>query len=291
MTAAAPLQDAPALADLDGAALAPAIRRPPLRFYGSGWQRARWTIGNFPAHVVYCEPCFGGGAVLLQKPAAKLEVANDSDGRVVNFFEVLRTRPDELIGAINLTPWHEGDYRRALAVAADPLEDARRFFLTCWASVRGGPAARPGDFRWQKKNTRRSAAVRDVADLSHLLQAADRLKRVQFLQRDALDVIGRMRGTGALIYFDPPYLASTRRERRGYRHEPAAAWHVEAADLLRAHEGPAIVAGYRSALYAEGYEAHGWQRVERRQGTNSGGSAVECLWLSPALVEAAASTG
>jgi DNA adenine methylase len=225
---------------------------------------------------------------MLHKSAAKLEIAGDIDGRVINFFDVLRARPDDLIAAINLTPWHEGEYRRALAAAGDPLEDARRFFLTCWASVKGGPAAGSGDFRWQKKNTRRSAAVRDVANLSHLLQAADRLKNVQFLQRDALDVIGKMQGTGALIYFDPPYLASTRVNRRGYRHEPAAAWHVEAADLLRTHNGPVIVAGYQSELYAGLYEAHNWRRVERRQGTNSGGSAVECLWLSPAL---AASTG
>lgn len=261
-----------------------AVKRPPLRFYGSGWTRAAWTVGYMPVHVVYCEPCFGSGSVLLHKPAAKLEVANDVDGRVTNFFEVLRARPHDLIAAINLTPWHEGDYRAALAVADDPLEDARRFFLTCWASVTGGPAAGPGDFRWQKKVTRRSAAVRDVANLGHLLAAAERLKNVQFLTRDALDVIGRMRGTAALIYFDPPYLTSTRVNRRGYRHEPGDGWHVEAADLLRAHDGPVIVAGYRSDLYAGLYEAHGWRRVERAQRTNSGGSAVECLWLSPVVV-------
>ena len=269
-----------AAADLDQVT---AVRRPPLRFYGSGWTRARWTVAYMPAHAVYCEPCFGSGSVMLQKSAAKLEVANDLDGRVTNFFEVLRTRPAELVEAVNLTPWHELEYRRALVLAGDPLEDARRFFLTCWASVKGGPAPAAGDYRWQKKNTRRSAAVRDVANLGHLLAAAERLKNVQFLNRDALDVIGKMQGTGALIYFDPPYLASTRVNRRGYRHEPATAWHVEAADLLRVHNGPVIVAGYRSDLYAGLYEAHGWRRVERRQGTNSGGSAVECLWLSPAL--------
>lgn len=274
-----------------------AVSRPALKFYGSGWKRAAWTVGHMPAHVVYCEPCFGAGAVLMRKSPAKLEVANDIDGRVMNYFDVLRTRPHDLIEAINLTPWHEGDYRRALVRVDDPLEDARRFFQTCWASVKGGPAAGPSDFRWGKRNTRRSAHVKDTANLDHLLEAAKRLKNVQFLQRDALDVIARMAGTGALIYFDPPYLASTRVNRRGYRHEPAAAWHVEAAELLRAHNGPVIVAGYRSDLYAGLYEAHGWQRVERRQGTNSGGSAVEYLWLSPALAgqlegqKSAASTG
>ena len=80
-----------------------AVRRPPLRFYGSGWSRAAWSVGYMPAHVVYCEPCFGSGSVLLHKSAAKLEIANDLDGRVTNFFEILRTRPAELVEAVNLT--------------------------------------------------------------------------------------------------------------------------------------------------------------------------------------------
>jgi DNA adenine methylase len=256
--------------------------RPPLRYYGSGWNRAPWTVAHFPIHDVYCEPCFGGGAVLLHKPPCKLEIANDLDGRVVNFFTVLRERPDDLAHTIALTPWHEAEYRRCLQPVTEPLEDARRFFFAAWASVKGGPIPSPSDFRWQKKQTRRSAAVRDVADLSHLLATAERLKNVQFLNRDALAVIDKMRGTGSLIYFDPPYLAETRTRRNGgYRYEPAAGWHITAAERLRVHDGPVIVAGYASALYADLYEAKGWSRVERAQRTNSGGAAVECLWLSP----------
>ncbi len=204
-------------------------KRPPLRYYGSGWQRAPWIINHFPAHDVYCEPCFGSGAVLLRKPPAKLEIANDLDGRVVTFFETLRRQPDDLLRAINLTPWHEAAFKQALIPAADPLEDARRFFFACWASVKGGPLPGPSDFRWQKKLTRRSAAVQDVANLDHLLAAAARLKNVQFVQKDALDLIGKMAGTGALIYFDPPYLHRTRANRLGYRHEPDDDWHVAAA--------------------------------------------------------------
>lgn len=257
--------------------------RPPLRFYGGGWTRAAWTVAHFPPHTVYCEPCFGAGSILLHKPPCKLEIANDLDGRVVTFFDVLRARPEELARAVALTPWHEAEFRRCRERAADdPLEDARRFFFACWASVKGGPVPGPADFRWQKKQTRRSAAVGDVADLSHLLATAGRLKNVQFLNRDALEVIAKMRGTDALIYFDPPYLAETRGRRSGgYRHEPAAEWHAEAAALLRAHDGPVVVAGYRSRLYAAEFEDHGWRRAERRQRTNSGGAAVECLWLSP----------
>ena len=256
--------------------------RPALRYYGGGWSRSRWTVSHFPDHDVYCEPCFGSGAVLFHKPICKLEIANDLDDRVVNFFQVLRSEPEKLVEQLQLTPWHESEYAMCLEHSQQPLEDARRFFFSCWASVKGGPAPGVSDYRWQKKETRRSAAVRDIFDLSHLLVTAERLKNVQFLNRDALEVIKRVQGTGALVYFDPPYLTSTRsRKRGGYRHDVSELWHRQAAELLAEHDGPVVVSGYQSELYEELYEAKGWRRMEMKHRTNSGGSAVECIWLSP----------
>lgn len=270
----------PPLAQIDTAA-ATMPRRPVLRYYGSGWARSPWTISHFPDHAVYCEPFLGAASILLRKPRAKLEIANDLDNRVLTFFHVLRERPDELLAAIRLTPWHEAEYTAALEPAADKLEEARRFFVLSWMSVRGGPNPGPRDFRWQKKNTRRSAAVKDIADLGHLLAAADRLRNVQFLHRDGLDVIAKMRGTGALIYADPPYLAAVRARPNGYRHEPGDEWHERLAALLWEHDGPALVAGYPSPLYRELYELREWRRVERPQATNSGGRRTEALWINP----------
>jgi len=223
---------------------------------------------------------------LLHKPVAKLEIAGDIDERVMNFLEVLRTRTAELVQALQLTPWHEGEFRRCLEAADDALEDARRFFVTCWSSIKGGPTPGPTDFRWQKTMTRRSSAVSDVARLSHPYVAAARLANVQFLVRDALEIIESVCGTGCLIYFDPPYVTVTRtRRQNGYRHEFSEAQHIAAAELLLAHNGPVVVSGYASTLYESLYERRGWQRVERQQATNSGGRATECLWLSPLTVE------
>ena len=260
------------------------VKRPALKFYGGAWTRAAWTVSHFPGHVGYLEPCFGAGSVLFHKEPSKLETVSDVDGRIVNFFEVLRSRPCELITAITLTPWAEEEFRNCLATAVDPLEDARRFFFTCWASIRGGPNVGPSDFRWQKKLTRRSSAVSDIARLAHLHQAAARLKNVQILNRDALEVIEAHLGHGTLIYFDPPYLHRTRGNRNGYAFEVDDAWHVEASELLRQHDGPVVISGYRSELYEHLYEANGWRRVEKKQGTNSGGSVVECIWLNPITI-------
>lgn len=266
----------------------PGVSRPALRYFGGAWQRAAWIASFFPAaggpgHRAYLEPCAGAASVLFHKPPCKLETLNDLDGRVTNFFRVLRDRPRELVRALQLTPWAEDEYRWALRPSPLPLEDARRFFLLCWASVVGGPNPGPGDFRWQKALTRRLAAPRDIADLQHLHQAAARLRRVQILNRDALKLIEGVIGVDEagdyLIYFDPPYVHSTRANRGGYRHEVDDAWHAAAAGLLRRARGPVVVSGYPSPLYAALYEAHGWARHERGFVTNSGGRRVEAVWV------------
>lgn len=90
------------------------IKRPALRYYGGKWKLAPWIISHFPAHKNYVEPCGGAASVLLQKPRSPLETYNDLDGNVVNFFRVLRDRPDELIRKIRLTPWARAEYELSL---------------------------------------------------------------------------------------------------------------------------------------------------------------------------------
>jgi site-specific DNA-adenine methylase len=58
------------------------ITRPSFKFYGSGWTRASWTVGNFPSHDAYLEPCFGAGFILFHTRSCKLETVNDIDGRM-----------------------------------------------------------------------------------------------------------------------------------------------------------------------------------------------------------------
>lgn len=263
-----------------------APKRPPLRYYGGGWTRAPWTISYIPQHDNYLDACFGGGSILLRKPVAALETVNDVDGRTVNFFRVLRQRSDELLCGINLTPWAEDEMRLCGAVSEDSLEDARRFFLLCWATVHGGPARPSFSFRYQKSvESRFASPPYDAIVRDDLLVTAERLKRVQILNRDALELIEKFRKEDCVIYFDPPYLQETRARKHGYNHEPSPAWHRLAAMMLREARGPVLVAGYRSRLYERMYEEHGFVRVEREQATNGKVKATECLWLSPLTVE------
>jgi len=238
----------------------------------------------------YVEPCCGACSVLLQKPRSPLETVNDLDGNVVNFFRVLRDRPDELIRKIRLTPWARAEYELSLEPCEDVVERARRFFVASWMSIQGGHHSKMSKtWRMHKdaNNMPWTPGFKEfelIKDCAH--EITERLLMVQIDNRDACDVIRRYDNDNALIYFDPPYLPETRTEGDRYRLECAKQFHITAADLLHQCEGYVVVSGYACPLYTELYEAHGWHRVDKEAQTNSGGKRIESLWLSPRTVEA-----
>lgn len=263
--------------------------RPALRYYGGKWKLAPWIISHFPAHKNYVEPCGGAASVLLQKPRSPLETYNDIDGNVVNFFRVLRDQPDELIRSIRLTPWARAEYELSLQPADDDIERARRFFAALSMSMNGATVQSSNSYGW--KNTTdvrgRTTSAFDFAN-DTLQVVADRFVGVQIECRDCLNVIERFDNDEALIYFDPPYVTNERTKPDWYAYEWTNDMHAEASELLRACAGYVVISGYACELYRELYESHGWTRVDTVAQTNSGGSRIESLWLSPRTADAIA---
>lgn len=260
------------------------ITRPALRYYGGKWRMAHWVIAHFPAHKNYVEPCGGSAAVLLQKRRSDLETFNDLDGRIVNFFRVLRSRPDDLVREIKLTPWARAEYALSLEPTDDPLESARRTWVACWMSIGG----KGGGWRVITDVSSRHGSTwpGDNLKLDHLLEVAARFAKVQIENTGALDCIARYSNRDALIYFDPPYPVATRERAGRYECDMTDAEHVAAAELLRQSPAHVVVSGYACPLYTELYERHGWKRQDRPSATNSGGRRVESIWLAPRTWEA-----
>lgn len=266
-----------------------APRRPALRYYGGKWRLAPWIISHFPEHQNYVEPCGGAASVLLQKPRSPLETYNDLDGNVVNFFRVLRDRPDELIRKIRLTPWARSEYELAWKPCQDKVEWARRFFAFAWQSMNGTANLKSGGtWACQKWSDRRyvlpTVVLRSVID--ELENVARRFEYVQIENSDAILCISRFDNEDALIYCDPPYVVSERSHKNEYTIEVDGGFHHSLATMLDDCQGYAIVSGYACPLYTELYEVHGWHRVDKEAQTNSGGKRIESLWLSPRTVEA-----
>lgn len=171
----------------------------------------------------------------------------------------------------------------------DPLEDARRFWTVCWMSYQGGPGKEKGKqsgFRFSTAFHKRPMPVTDGIRVEHLYLIADRLKNVQFLQRDGIDVIRAFASnSNTLFYVDPPYPLDSRSNRRGYTYDSHEDLFPALWDALFMVQGFVVVSGYLHPVY-DVLEIAGWYRYETLAVTTSGKPKTECVWLSPKTVDA-----
>ncbi len=263
---------------------------PVLRYHGGKWKVAPWIIGHFPPHRIYVEVFGGGAGVLLRKWPSEVEVYNDVDGDVVNFFRVLREQPETLARLVSMTPYARAELESAWEPCEDPVEQARRFLVRSWLSI-GGPTTQwRSGFRFRREKTR-SLLERWNALPEIILSTAERLKRVIIEQADYRRILKRYDSPETLFYCDPPYHPDTRsqwgRFQKAYRFEFSEDDHRALAEALHAVRGMVVLSGYAHPLYERLYERRGWARFDLPTVNQNGRRVVESLWLNPSALRRA----
>lgn len=79
----------------------------PIKYWGGKQQLASKLIALFPRHACYVEPFFGGGAVFFEKTKAKVEIINDVNDNIVNFYKVIKRQFDALKDEVDVTLYSE----------------------------------------------------------------------------------------------------------------------------------------------------------------------------------------
>lgn len=101
---------------------------------------------------------------------------------------------------------------------------------------------------------------------------------VEIVEGDAVDFLETFAFTGdEFVYCDPPYLASTRRQRQIYKYDYTLADHRRLLATLKRLPCPVMLSGYPSKLYSK--ELAGWHCVRSLERTHSD-VAIECLWTN-----------
>lgn len=252
-------------------------------------------IALFPPHNVYVEVFGGGASVLLTKPTSQLEVYNDLDALLVNFFTVLRDRPLDLVPLLELTPYSRLEWERARELVddeTDPVERARLFYVIAAGSFAGfaakdnGSAGRGwGGERLGRMHLSRAASTANRVD--HIWRFVERLRLVQIDHLSWRLCLDRYDDPDALFYLDPPYVPETRRS-GGYRHELTKEDHEELVDRVLGLKGIAIISGYDSPLYEPltggGFTRHEWgvwSTAARGNKNQPRDRRTEVVWASP----------
>lgn len=263
----------------------------PVAWYGGKAYYADWLIERFPEHVQYVEPFGGAGHVLFAKPASTVEVYNDLDHRIANFYKVLRA-PDlfeRLQLALELSPHARQEFADTIAAEPvdDPVENARRFFVLM-RQARGGLGMSQITKRaWAVSGRPRRQMPEGVSkflsSLDGLPEVHERLRTVTIECLPALEIIQKYDNKDAFFYFDPPYMPETRHGGRAatYGIEMVPYEHYQLLEAMLAMTGKAMISGYASPLYEE--KLAGWRREElvtKAHMANSGEQRTEVIWMN-----------
>ena len=257
-------------------------------YFGGKTGLAPSIVAMMPAHRVYIEPYFGSGAVLFAKPTSKFEIVNDLDDQLVNFWRVLRQRPDDLARVCAHTPHSRTEFTACGDSTGDDLERARRFWTRVNQSFAKTAGSKTG---WSVTTARSTSIPATIANrIGRFTAVAQRLTNVTIENCDAPDLVARLATPDTVVYCDPPYLASTRVLRSGnggdYRVDAGHPDHHERlAEVLVACPGKVILSGYPSPLYDALYA--GWETVDvpvtafsSNMATPNRTSRTERLWLN-----------
>lgn len=179
---------------------------------GGKTKMASWITSNIPQHQTYVEVFGGGASTLMEKDESNLEIYNDLDNRLVEFFEVCRDEGDRLSDWLRETPYSRGvfeRYRRCWAngnVPDSKFERAAQFFYLQAVSYgsKGGTFAtqtKPCTFRPGSNNTPRR--YRSIALNPSRIQS--RFSEVIIEQLDYAELIPKYDSDATFFYCDPPY--------------------------------------------------------------------------------------
>lgn len=224
------------------------------------------------------EPYFGSGAIFFNKQPAKIETINDLDGNVVNYFRVLREKPEELARMLALTPFSREEYYNSCIFNENDseIEKARKFAVRCWQGFGCSNVYRNG-FRSSQRSTS-PHTTKEWANLpERLIKASERLKNAQIENLPALEILKRYDTEDVFMYVDPPYLHGTRKNYL-YRHEMEDDEHIQLLETLREHPGKIMISGYDNKLYNDLLK--GWNKEEKKTQAEAGIPRIEVIWMN-----------
>jgi len=240
-------------------------------------------------HKIYVEPFGGGASVLLAKTPSQLEVYNDIDGGLVNFFKVLANSKlfESFLRIVSVLPHSRSlynEYKRTWINEDDPVKKAAKWFVIARQSF-------SGNFDNWGYSIKSPVAKRWLNCINGLPEVHYRLQNAIIECSDWSNIIKNFDSVDTLFYVDPPYLKSTRTKHRCYRYDLTDDDHIRLIEILLTLKGQVILSGYKNEIYKPLID-NGWcyqeftsicQAAKRTKNVNLNHGRIECIWATPII--------
>jgi len=241
-------------------------------------------LERIPLHKVYVEPFGGSATVLFAKQPSEVEIYNDLDSALYNFFKVLRDKPDELYHLVQFTEYGRQVLKEAVDVYRNPqLYSDVKWAWSVFVVYNLSWCGRETLFMLHKNPRVIKHVVKKFNKRKNaLMEMAQRLRNVIIENRDCHKVLDYWDSEDTLFYLDPPYLPQTRVVKKYYDYEMHEADHIKLLQHIKQLKGKVLLSGYDNPLYDEYLD--GWYKMviskyKRMTGLGSSTKHVhETLW-------------
>lgn len=230
-----------------------------LTYYGGKQKLVPQILPLIPKHHLYCEPFAGGAAILFAKEASKIEVLNDTNGELINFYKMAKEKFPRLKKEIESSLHSRALHYKARFIYNQPqlftdIERAWSIFIMAHQSYSSildstwscGVKDATSEKKFQSK---KSAFTKEYAK---------RLERVQLECRNALEVILTRDSATSFFYCDPPYFNSDMGHYGGYTEEAFR----DLLTILSKIEGKFLLSSYPSDILKEYSRKYKWHTKE-----------------------------
>ena len=179
----------------------------PIGWIGGKSRLRRAVLARIPEHHCYIEPFAGAAWILFAKDLerSQVEVINDFNGELANFWRCVRDRHLELIEKLKFRLIIQHDFMRIRSkwgdLGRDEIERAADFFWLIKHSF-GGKSGKRATFGYSARE--KHGYDLDLIQLT-LQRAYERLQRVYIFNEDFERLIDRFDREDSFFYCDPPY--------------------------------------------------------------------------------------
>lgn len=194
--------------------------RTPLSYYGGKQKLAKTVLSFIPQHTLYCEPFLGGAAIFFAKNVSEVEVINDTNTELINFYKVCKNKFHELQGLARITLHSRKDHDDAWVIYNKPhlFDEVKRAWAVWVLSSQSFSAKLDGSWGYGKQDGKVTATISNKRD-AFTEQLAIRLQSAQIECADALYIIQSRDTPQSFFYCDPPYYNSDCGHYNGYSEQ------------------------------------------------------------------------
>jgi len=252
----------------------------PVSYYGGKQLMSRYILPNIPDHTTYIEPFCGGAAIFFAKEKSKVEILNDTNKELINFYEVVQNDFVSLEKEIMISLHSRDLHRKAWTIYNNPdmFSKLKRAWAVWILSAQGFGGMISATWGRDLTDNKSVKVIKNKRN-NFTEDYAIRLQDVSLESRDAIKVIKTSDFKEAFFYCDPPYYNADMGHYDGYTIEDFEMLLKTLSNI----EGRFLLSSYPSALLEQYKNEFKWHQFSVEMAvpiSNKGKRKVEVLTVN-----------